>query len=148
LPRLHSRLSRRISADLRIIRGATRRVEEQSGILDRQMKGDGRPAEQLRHLRQATGQITRAANDAVQAYRRVSVALREEAGRTDADATEVERATREVAEARSDMMAALEVASHRYPWSEPWTTSSDAPPAIANGPAVMPPGRVGAEDDA
>jgi hypothetical protein len=118
--RSHSRLSRRSSADLRAIERATKRIEELSTILDRQLKGDARPEEQLKHLRQATGQITRSANDGIQAYRRVSQALRAEAEHADADQAEVTRATQNLADARARMLAALETASQRYPWAAPW----------------------------
>ena len=72
-----------------------------SGILDRQLSTEERDEERLKHLRQATGQITRSANDGIQAYRRVSQALRAEAQHADADALEVADATRALAEARS-----------------------------------------------
>lgn len=116
--RTHTRLSRRTSSDLRAIRRATRRIEELSAILDRQIGDDPRPQEQMRHLRQATGQITRTANDGIQAYRRVSQALRAEKEQLDADEAEVARTTRELAEARADMLRALEVAGRRYPWAD------------------------------
>src|SRR6187431_1894682 len=99
------------------------RIEELSGILDRQLSSEERDEERLKHLRQATGQITRSANDGIQAYRRVSQALRAEAQH--ADAVEVADATRALAEARARMLTALEAASRRYPWAEPWGT----PPA-------------------
>lgn len=118
--RSHSRLSRRSSSDLRAIDRATKRIEELSTILDRQISADARPEEQLKHLRQATGQITRSANDGIQAYRRVSQALRAEGEHPDADATEVARATQALADARSRMLEALEAASRRYPWAPPW----------------------------
>jgi hypothetical protein len=123
--RSHSRLSRRSSADLRAIERATKRIEELSTILDRQLKGDARPEEQLKHLRQATGQITRSANDGIQAYRRVSQALRAEAEHADADQAEVTRATQNLADARARMLAALETASQRYPWAAPWGSLKD-----------------------
>ena len=47
-------------------------------------------------------------------------ALRAEAAHADADPVEVADATRALAEARARMLAALEVASQRYPWAEPW----------------------------
>ena len=118
--RSHSRLSRRSSSDLRAIERATKRIEELSAILDRQLSGEARPEEQLKHLRQATGQITRSANDGIQAYRRVSQALRAEGEHPDSDATEVARASRTLADARAKMLTALEAASRRYPWAEPW----------------------------
>ncbi len=118
--RAHSRLARRSSSDLRAIDRATKRIEELTVILDRQLSTEGRDEERLKHLRQATGQITRSANDGIQAYRRISQALRAEAAHADADPVEVADATRALANARARMLAALEVASKRYPWSEPW----------------------------
>jgi len=120
LLRAHSRLARRSSSDLRAIQRATTRIEELSVILDRQLSTEEREEERLKHLRQATGQITRSANDGIQAYRRVSQALRAEAQHADADALEVADATRALADARARLLAALEAASRRYPWAEPW----------------------------
>ena len=74
----------------------------------------------MRHLRHATGQITRAANDAVQAYRRVSGALRAEAAHPDVDHEELEQARRELAKARAAMLEVLKSAGDRYPWAEPF----------------------------
>lgn len=113
---------------MRAIARATTRIEELGAMLDGQMLDELRPEERLRHLRHATGQITRTANDAIQAYRRVSAALREEADRPGADLEEIERATQALAEGRSRMLAALEVASQRYPWAEPWRPTADGEP--------------------
>lgn len=74
----------------------------------------------MRHLRQATGQITRSANDGIQAYRRVSQALAAEKSHVDADRAETERTRRELSRARARMLHALELASKRYPWAKPW----------------------------
>jgi hypothetical protein len=126
LIRPSTRLARRCTADLRAIRKATRRIAELTAILDRQIGAESRPEEQLRDLRQATGQITRSANDGIQAYRRVSQALAAEASHADSDPEEIERTTRDLAEARAGMLAALDVASKRYPWAEPWEPSPKA----------------------
>jgi hypothetical protein len=115
-----TRLSRRSASDLRAIRSATRHIQELSIALDRQLSADPRPDEQMRHLRQATSQITRAANDAVQAYRRVSGALRAEAAHADADINEVELARRELASVRTAMLDVLKSAGERYPWAAPF----------------------------
>jgi hypothetical protein len=120
LLRTHSRLARRSSSDLRAIDRATRRIEELTVILDRQLAGESREEERLKHLRQATGQITRSANDGIQAYRRVASALRAEGQHADVDAAEVDHATRALADARARMLEALDVASRRYPWAPPW----------------------------
>lgn len=89
------------------------------------MLAEARPEEQVRLLRQATSQITRAANDAVQAYRRVSEGLRAESERGDTDPAEAERMAQALSEARGEMLNALEVASRRYPWAKPWRPAED-----------------------
>ncbi len=128
LIRTHSRLTRRSAADLRAIDRATQRIAELTTILDTQMGDERRPEEQLRHLRQATGQITRTANDGIQAYRRITQAIRDETQRTDADPAEIEHATLTLSKARGRMLEALEVASHRYPWAEPWRPAVELEP--------------------
>ena len=110
-----TRLGRRSSADLRTIQRASTRIAELTVILDRQILADPRPVEQQRYLRQAMGQITRTANDAIQAYRRVTQALRLEEERDDADRDELAQATRTLSEARAAMLEALAVAGERYP---------------------------------
>jgi hypothetical protein len=120
LIRATTRLSRRSAAELRLIRRATARIEELSAVIDRQMQDERRPAEQLTLLRLATSQITRSANDAIQAYRRVAEGLRDEGQRSDSDPDETARAATDLAEARDGMLKALDVASRRYPWAKPW----------------------------
>jgi hypothetical protein len=120
LIRSTTRLSRRSSGDLRAIRRATTRIEELSAALDRQLLREKRPEEQLRLLRQTTSQITRTANDAIQAYRRVTEGLRVESERDDTDPSEAARLSEALSDARTEMLHALEVASQRYPWAKPW----------------------------
>jgi hypothetical protein len=106
------------------MRRATKSIEELTAILDRQLGDDPRPSAQMIHLRQATGQITRSANDGIQAYRRVSQALRAESEHTDGDDAEYGRTARHLADARAAMLRALEAVSTRYPWAEPWVKQS------------------------
>lgn len=120
--RSNSRLERRSAPGLRALERTTRRIEELDGILGRQLTAETREDERLNHLRQATGQITRAANDGIQAYRRVAAALKAEAAEADADPDEVAMATKVLADARARLMTALEVASRRYPWAAPWAS--------------------------
>ena len=120
LIRSTTRLSRRSSGDLRVIRHATTRIEELSAQLDGELARELRPEEQLRLLRQTTSQITRTANDAIQAYRRLTEGLRAESERGDTDPAEAARTGQAIADARSEMLNALEVASRRYPWAKPW----------------------------
>jgi hypothetical protein len=125
LTRATTRLSRRSSGDLRVIRRATTRIEEVSAALDRQLQAEPRPDEQVRLLRQATSQITRAANDAIQAYRRVTDGLEQERQRSETDPSEAARMAQSLATARSEMLEALDVASRRYPWAKPWRPGED-----------------------
>jgi hypothetical protein len=120
-----SRLSRRSAGDLRIIRGAATRIAEQGHLLDRELQLESRAAERMRLLRQATGQITRAANDAIHAYRRVTAGLEAECRRADTDPSEVAAMERTLSHARQEMLDVLEVASQRYPWAKPWRASFD-----------------------
>jgi len=120
LIRSTTRLSRRSSGDLRAIRHATTRIEELSAQLDGELARELRPEEQLRLLRQTTSQITRTANDAIQAYRRLTEGLRAESERGDTDPAEATRTAQAISDARAEMLTALEVASRRYPWAKPW----------------------------
>ena len=125
LTRATTRLSRRSAGDLRVIRRATTRIEEVSAALDRQLQAEPRPDEQVRLLRQATSQITRAANDAIQAYRRVTDGLEQERQRKETDPSEAARMAQSLSQARSEMLEALDVASRRYPWAKPWRPAED-----------------------
>lgn len=111
---------------MQIIRRATSRVQELGVLLEQLVRDDPRPDERLRHLRHVTGQITRTANDAIQAHRRVAAALRDEATRDGADGAAIEGATAALAEARDRMLEALEIASRQYPWADPWRPEADA----------------------
>ena len=122
-----TRLSRRCAHDIRGVDRAATRIEEQNAILDRQLAGETRPDEQLRHLRHATGLITRWANDGVQAYRRASQAIKAETERDDADEAELQRTTADLQRARSRMLAALEVAGRQYPWADAGAAAPEVP---------------------
>ena len=111
--------------------GAARRIEEQTAILDRQIAAELRTEEQLRHLRHATRQITRSANDGVHAYRRALVAIRQESERDDSDAVEVERTSEHLRTARARMLAALDVAGRRYPWADAEGGEPVVPPELS-----------------
>ena len=142
LIRSTTRLSRRSSGDLRAIRHATTRIEELSAQLDGELAREMRPDEQLRLLRQTTSQITRTANDAIQAYRRLTEGLRVESERGDTDPAEATRTAKAIADARSEMLTALEVASRRYPWAKPWRPedTGDLPVEELELPDVKRPG--------
>lgn len=137
LIRSTTRLSRRSSGDLRAIRHATSRIEELSAQLDQELAREARPDEQLRLLRQTTSQITRTANDAIQAYRRLTEGLRVESERGDTDPAEAARTGKAIADARSEMLSALEVASRRYPWAKPWRPDDSGVDAVPDDVAEI-----------
>lgn len=122
-----TRLSRRCAHDIRAVDRAATRIEEQNAILDRELAREPRPEEQMRHLRHATGLITRWANDGVQAYRRASGAIKAETERDDSDDAELQRTTAELQRARSRMLEALAVAGRQYPWADAGAPAPEVP---------------------
>lgn len=120
MPVPSTRLGRRTS-DLRVLQRATTNIDELNEALDRQLAAEPAEHERMRLLREATNQITRSANDGIQAYRRVSAAVRSEEARSDAaDAAELLRIQSALETARRDLLRALEETSRRYPWASPW----------------------------
>ena len=111
---LNSRLARR-GPDLLLIQRAPAAIADFNRTLDQRLATEERPAERLRMLREATNQITRTANDAIQAYRRARLAVTSELERTDGDWIEARRLSGELDRARADVLTALELAGHRYP---------------------------------
>lgn len=110
-----SRVSQRTREDLSVIQESGALIVELDADLDRRLLKERRPKERLRMLRETTNRITRAANDAVHAYRRASRAVRLELERPDAN-VEAATATRtRLHKARSDVLAALAVVKRRYP---------------------------------
>ncbi len=114
-----SRLGRRTS-DLRVLQRATVHIDELNARLDGALAAEEIETERMRLLREATNQITRAANDGIQAYRRVVGALKSEAARPDsADADALARVQAALDAARADLLRAIEETSRRYPWAAP-----------------------------
>jgi hypothetical protein len=92
--------------------------------LDQQLAAEQRPAERMRMLRETTNRITRAANDAVNAYARTSRALREELARPNADVRAANAIRVRIDAARRDVLHSLDEAKQRYlspdePMSDP-----------------------------
>jgi hypothetical protein len=110
----------RCELDLRLIQRASERIAEINASLDLAVAGARSDAERMRLLREATNQIVRLANDAVQAYGRATRGLRldDEAGRGSDAGRERMRELLQIA--RATVLAELEQASHRYPWAGPW----------------------------
>lgn len=74
----------------------------------------------MRLLREATYQITRTANDGIQAYRRVAETIRRELEMERGDRSGAEHMNAILQEARTDILTALDESSRRYPWAPPW----------------------------
>ncbi len=122
-----SRLGRRTS-DLRVVQRATLHIDELNARLDGALAVETSESERMRLLREATNQITRAANDGIQAYRRVVGALKSEAARPDsADADALGRVQAALDAARTDLLRAIAATSERYPWAVPGATAETAP---------------------
>lgn len=117
-----TRLGRR-AADVRVVEGATASIVDLNAALDRRLLDEMRPDERLRMLRETTNQITRAANDAIQAYRRARAAINAELELPDGDRQQALQMSLSLDSARSEMLKALEMTSHRYSWADPWSTT-------------------------
>lgn len=105
--------------DLLLVQQASLLIAELGDELDGRLKTETRPGERLRYVREATNRITRIANDAIQAYGRARRSLDVEAERSP-DSAAALAARRRLADARLEVLAALEKAGSRYPWvSEP-----------------------------
>lgn len=108
---------RRLAArhrDLQLVQRASTTIVEIETSLNWLLVREVRPAERLRMLREATNRITRTANDAIQAYRRVKPALAIEMERPDGNTDRARSMLHLLHAARSEMLATLEDASRHY----------------------------------
>jgi hypothetical protein len=129
-PRLSSR-NRAAADDLLIIQRATALILDLGNDLDRQLPLESRESERMRLLREATNRITRAANDAIHAYRK---AIRSTEAQIERNAPGDELASEMRARlqaARDELRDALDAASHRYPWAGQVPASDPDPAADA-----------------
>lgn len=124
LPRIAGRLTMR-RADVAMVHRASGEIEALGAELDRRLLGETRPAERLRMIRVTTNQITRVANDAINAYARASRAVKVEELRPDPDRAAAREMRARLDDARTAMLAVLEVARRRY--VVPAETESPAP---------------------
>lgn len=106
------RLVNRFS-DLELLERTVPFIVELGAELDRQLARERRPAERMRMLRETTNRITRAANDAVQAYARTSRTIRAELERPDGDIAGAQGLRTRLDTARQALLEALEVANQR-----------------------------------
>jgi hypothetical protein len=109
----NTRLGRR-EPDLVLIQETPAAIADLTAILDRRLAAEQRPDERLRMLRETTNQITRTANDAIQAYRRTKAAVAAELKMPNGDWAHANRLSVQLTAARADVLTALEQTSHRY----------------------------------
>ena len=114
----NTRLGRR-EPDVLLLQQAPERIAEYTRILDRRLADEQRPSERTRMLRETTNQITRTANDAIQAYHRARASVSAELEMPDGDHAHAKRMGTQLEAARKDVLAALELTKHRYPTEEP-----------------------------
>jgi hypothetical protein len=120
----HTRLGRR-EPDLRLVRGAPAAIADLTAILDRRLAEEQRPSERTRMLREATNQITRTANDAIQAYRRARAAVTAELAMPDGDWTHARKMSLQLDSARQDVLAALDRTSQKYSLAQTWPSAEN-----------------------
>jgi hypothetical protein len=128
---IHTRLGRR-EPDLQLLQRAPAAIADLTEILDRRLAEEQRPEERIRMLRETTNQITRTANDAIQAYRRARAAVNAELEMPDGDWVHARKMSAQLDLARADVMEALAQTSHRYSWAQPWAKAEGR---TAAGPA-------------
>jgi len=110
----NTRLGRR-EPDLLLIQQTPAAIADFTRTLDQRLANEERPEERLRMLREATNQITRQANDAIQAYRRARASVSAELEMPNGDWAHAKRMAADLDLARADVLVALERANERYP---------------------------------
>lgn len=132
-PRMPVRRNRLAAYDLLTIQRASSVISDLDAELDAKLEHEANARERLRLLRETTNQITRAANDAVQAYRRASRAVNAELEKPNANITAAKEMRAHLGAARRELLGVLDVASRRYPWAgesvSPAIPQADVPTA-------------------
>lgn len=114
-PWARSRVAQRTSEDLSVVQRSGALIIDLDAELDRLLVKEQRSTERLRLLRERTNRITRAANDAVHAYRRASRVVHLELKRPDGDIEAATATLERLDQARRGVLDALEVAQRHYP---------------------------------
>lgn len=115
------------TADLRAIQRASSLIVDLGAELDARLRAETRPRERMRMLRETTNRITRTANDAVEAYRRASRAVKAELAKPNADVAAATELQAELRAARLEMLRVLDLASRRYPAPSDEPEADDRP---------------------
>ena len=113
LPRTSSRLKMR-RADVLIVERASDEIASLGADLDKRLEAERRPTERLRMVRETTNQITRVANDAINAYIRASRAVRSEELRAEPDLAAARAMRARLDAARAAVLEVLDRAKGRY----------------------------------
>jgi hypothetical protein len=111
------------------MRRAVELIEDLGADLDRRLPAETRASERLRLLRETTNRITRAANDAIQAYGRGRRTVTSELAREGHRGEVALRTQMELQTARADLLRAIEKARQRYPWADADEGGSSSSPA-------------------
>lgn len=111
------RLAQR-ARDVELVQRTGPLIDELGTALDLRLRSEGRLSERMRLLRDTTNQITRATNDAIHAYRRVRRAIALDLESPRADTVALTALGHRLSAARADILAALDAANRRYPWSD------------------------------
>jgi putative heme degradation protein len=122
--------------DLGEVQQASATILELGAALDARLLKEHRPAERMRLLRETTNRITRTANDAIQAYSRASRAVTAELARPNTNSAAAKQMRRRLDAARREVLAALQIASRRYPPAEA-PDGTDTPETPDQEPAAQ-----------
>ncbi|HEX2193756.1 MAG TPA: hypothetical protein VHK63_02200 [Candidatus Limnocylindria bacterium] len=123
--------------ELLAVTRATSLIIELGSELDARLSTEMRETERMRLLRATTNQITRAANDGVQAYVRATRAVAAEIARPHGDRRGAQRMRHELLAARAQLLTALNLAAGRYPPGEPGEPDRDFAPPPARKPGLQ-----------
>jgi hypothetical protein len=118
-PRVPQGRSRIAGYELLAVQRATTLIDDLGTELDRKLRSEGRETERLRMLRETTNRITRAANDAIQAYGKARRALNAEVERGTGNVDAAIAMQARLRSARLDLLRALNSADRRYPSTDP-----------------------------
>lgn len=117
-----------------LVERASTAIESLGRDLDERLGRETRPSERLQMIRATTNQITRTANDAIQAYARASRSVRAELLRPGADVAAATDMRTRLDASRASILEVLEVARRRYAVADaPGAASADHREALPGG---------------
>jgi type II secretory pathway pseudopilin PulG len=87
----------------------------------------------MRMMRDTANQVTRTANDAIQAYRRANSAVTAELAKPNGDHGQAQQTRNLLRAARAELLRVLELTSRRYAWTTDGSQGAGAVPEGADG---------------